>query len=101
MAIEPVSLVLIIVTMIATIAHIIIDMFKYRSAEKIDKSKLQLDQQKVGLEMMMTFFPQMKDLVDFDLKKPEELKNKIDELKDLVEKYKELGLIKDKNQEEK
>lgn len=91
MAIEPISLALIIVTMTTTIAHLILDLIKHRSAEKIDKTKLQLEQGKVGLEVLMTFFPQIKKLTDFDITDPEAIKEKIAEWEDLTNKLKEFN----------
>lgn len=103
MEIEPISLVLIIITMVSTILHLILDMLKYRSTEKIDrtklkleqgkagidKTKLELEQQKAGMNYLMELFP-IKEYADLMLKDPEAFKQKFDELKETAKKLKKL-----------
>ena len=103
MAIEPISLALIIVTMVSTIAHLILDMIKYRSTEKIDrtkielaqgkagmdKTKLELEQSKVGMDMLSSIFP-LKEYMDLMLTDPEAFKHKVKELQESADKIKDL-----------
>ncbi|GAH68358.1 unnamed protein product [marine sediment metagenome] len=94
--IEIIALISILITMGVTIVHLILDIIKYRSQKDIEESKLQLAQNKMGVDIFQNLFGNMigNVLKEFDLTKPDEFKKKLEELKEISDKYKDLGLTK-------
>ena len=86
---EILTLIFILFTMGVSLGNLWLNLKKQKSAEKIDLSKLELEQKKAGWNFMMELFP-IKDYADLALKDPEAFKQKLDELKEKTKKLKEL-----------
>ena len=78
-----------IITVGVVVAHLIKDIITDKRQKKLDEQKLQLEQGKVGMEMLTKIPEIFKSLLGASLDNPEELKKK---LKDFQEAYKDFKI---------
>lgn len=77
------------ITIGVVISHLILDILKERRTNNIDQQKLQLEQSKVGVDMITKLPDILESLFGNPLiKNPEELKTKIKEIKEAYKDFK-------------
>ena len=64
---------------------------KIKLQNEFNQAKLQLEQSKIATDLILTFIPSLKGILDVDIKDPESFKKKIETLKNFTENIKDLN----------
>jgi len=77
-----------IITVIVVVAHLIKDIITDKRQKNIDEQRLQLDQGKAGMEMLVKMPEIIKSLLGASIDNPEELKKKLKEFQEAYKDFK-------------
>jgi len=94
---EILGLIGIATTLVFTVLHFFLDMKKHKDLRKlteqkleIERSKTEIEQGKIGLDMVMQLFPQFKEMASLIIEDPKKFYEQIEKLKQVAEEHKKI-----------